>query len=259
MSRHADILDEQESSLKRPLAGSLMLHAGIVTVLIGFSWWKQHNAVQWGDQNPLGGAIGVSAVDKIPLPNRGLRPNPVANDTDSSVPQKPEKVEKIEKRPVPKEEPDAVSLRNKKIPPRPQSQLSRKYPAVPQAANQIYNNTGPAVNSPLYGQRGVGGIGIGQSTVAGRGCGGYLELIRQRIQTKWDAQPVANGFKSTVVASLNLQRSGTVRGVAILQATQSELGYAAQRAIMDASPFPPFLPTCEGNEAKIEVRFEPKR
>ena len=259
MSQHADILDEREASLRRPLIGSLVLHGGVVLLMAGFTWYKQANAVQWGVENPLGGAIGVSAVDKIPLPNRGVTPNLVANDSESSVPQRKEKVEKLKQVP---EDPDAVALDPRKRLKKPQEYTARaqRYEPVPPRPNQIYNSTGPAVNSPMYGQKGIGGIGIGESTIAGRGCGGYLELVRQRIQTQWGQQPISAGLRSSVSVNMLLLRSGIVRDIAILQSSgNSEVDFAARRAITEASPFQPFLPNCEGNEAKIEVRFEPKR
>jgi periplasmic protein TonB len=257
MSPHADILDEQES-LSRPLVGSLALHAGVVVLMAGFGWWQQHNMVQWGSEKSLGGAIGVDVVSKVPLPNKSVIPNPVANDTEHSVPQKPEKVEK---RPVPKEDPDAIALKSRKAPkkqPQEAAHVNRFQP-VPPRPNQLYSSQGPAVNSSMYGQRGIGGVGIGDSTVAGRGCGGYLELVRQRIQSKWDAQPVSSSLRSGVVLTLVLSRNGELNGISILQSGGSEVDFSARRAISDASPFPPFLATCEGNQARIEVRFEPKR
>jgi TonB family protein len=258
MSQHIDILDEREASLRGPLAGSLALHLSVVVFLSGFSWWTHRNMAQWGTPNSMGGAIGVGVVDKIPLPNRGITPNLVANDTASSVPQRPDKADKLKQRP---EEDDALPL-NRKMSKRELEQLARmrKYQPVPDRTGQLYSSTGPALNSPMYGRAGIGGIGIGDSTIAGRGCGGYLELVRQRIQARWDAQPLSAGLRAGVIVILDLQRSGVVRGVNILQSSgASEIDFAARRAISEASPFPQFLSSCEGNEAKIEVRFEPKR
>ena len=117
------------------------------------------------------------------------------------------------------------------------------------------------MNDPsLYGKRGVGGIGIGDATVAGRGCGGYLELVRSKIQQRWDAQPISSGIRNAASLQLTLLRNGGVREINVLQSSGiSEVDFAARRAISEANPFPPFLPNCEGNDARIEVRFQPKR
>ncbi len=259
MSQHADILDERDASLKRPLAGSLALHFALIATAATFSWWGARNLTQWGVEHPLGGAVGVEAVDKIPLPNRSALPNLVANDTQTSVPQKPDKVEK---RKLEREDPDAVPLNPKKKLRSVADDVAqmRKYVPVPARPNQVYSTTGPAASSPLYGQKGIGGVGIGDATVAGRGCGGYLELVKQRIQSRWDAQLVSHSIRSPVIVQLWLLRNGDVRSAEVIQASRSsEIDFAAKRAILESSPFQPFLPSCEGNDAKIEVRFEPKR
>src|SRR5205085_9750309 len=125
LPQHADTLDEREAPLTRPSLGSLAVHAGIVLVRAAFPGGTRHNTNQWGTPNPLGGAIGVSAVDKIPLPNRSITPNLVANDTTSSVPTKPDKVEKKKAEP---EDPDAVALdRNKRKKPSQESAKMQKY------------------------------------------------------------------------------------------------------------------------------------
>ena len=258
MTRQAEIIDDRQS-LTRPLASSALVHAGMIVLLSGFAWLRQQSPNQWGSENPLGGAIGVTAVDKIPLPNRSVTPNPVANDTEHSVPQQPEKQEK---RPVEKDDPDAIPL-NPRQEPKKLSELAQrlqKYSPAPIHENQLASSRGPAINSPMYGKRGISGVGIGDTTVAGKGCGGYLELVRQRIQFKWDSQPIANTFTSGVILNMQVLRNGEVRDITILQASRnSEVDFAARRAIQDANPFPTFMQSCEGNDAKIEVRFEPKR
>lgn len=261
MSQHAAILDQEEPSLGRPLVGAMVLHISILAALLGLGWVRDRKITQWGVEHPLGGAIGVDVVSKIPLPNRSNVPNLVAHESETTAPQKPDKVEK---RPVPKEEPDAVALRQNKDkkPKREVQEVARnlRYRPEPERPNQVYSSAGPAVSSPMYAKQGIHGVGIGESTVAGRGCGGYLELIRQRIQSKWDIQPISSSLQSPLSMMVDIARSGEVHGVAVAQASRnSELDFAAKRTIMDASPFPPFLPTCEGEQAKIEVRFEPKR
>lgn len=260
MTQHAQILDESEESLGRPLIGSIALHVGIVVVSMAFTWYSVHYAQQWGDEHPMGGAVGVESVDKIPLPNRSITPNRLANDVESSVPSKPEKVEKKK---APEEDPDAIALNRTKPLKKPVEESARvqKYETVPPRPNQVYSPNGSSLNSPEYGKQGIGGVGIGLSTVAGHGCGGYLDLVRMRIQQRWDIQPISAGIRVGAAVSLVLQRGGGAPGdVNVIQSSgSSEVDFAARRAIAEASPFPPFLPNCEGNQARIEVRFQPKR
>ena len=83
MTQHIDILDEQES-LRTPLAGSLAAHLGIVALAFAYMAFDGGSHVErWGDPKSLGGgAVGITPVQRIPLPSRQGRINPVANDTN---------------------------------------------------------------------------------------------------------------------------------------------------------------------------------
>jgi periplasmic protein TonB len=264
MNPHGDILDEQER-LGKPLIGSLVLHAGVVAFFFAFAWWNARTHPHWGAAQSLGGSVGVDVVNKIPLPNRNGPQNPVANDTRSHAPQPPPPKEKPKKEPPPKPKQDveAIPLKGRTRPEhRPSKELAQvqKYQARPPQPNQIYNSQGARAQSPIFGMQGVGGVGIGQNTVIGQGCGGYLDLLRGRIQAKWDAQGVSSMARGVVIADFTIQRDGTVTNTSILQSSGNfEVDTAAQRAIIQAEPFPPFLPACQGSSARIEVDFEPKR
>ncbi len=110
-------------------------------------------------------AIGVATVAEIPLPSRGPK-NPVAEDTDSDVPQE---VAKPEPKPQPKvQEPepeDAVSL----LPP----DRTKKQPLVPKAKlknfdeiaqNQITSKSPQAMSSLMMALKGGNQINVGGDT-----------------------------------------------------------------------------------------------
>src|SRR5215472_16160015 len=89
MPEHADIL-EQQDSLRGTFAQSLRLHAAIAGLLVVSSISYQRSFQSWGDVNTKAGdAVPVTAVKTIPLPSRAGLVNPVANDTESQVPQPP--------------------------------------------------------------------------------------------------------------------------------------------------------------------------
>src|SRR5262245_19085479 len=90
MQFHPDILDEHDP-LKRSLVGSIGLHAGLALLATGYYWMGLGSSTsRWGDPTSLGGgAVGITPVDKIPLPQRQGRQNPLANDTESQVPSAP--------------------------------------------------------------------------------------------------------------------------------------------------------------------------
>ncbi len=82
MTGHADILDERES-LRRPLAGSVLLHVAVFSSLVAYSWVDSHGREQFGSPNAGGGSTLVTPSANINVPSRGGFVNPVANDTES--------------------------------------------------------------------------------------------------------------------------------------------------------------------------------
>src|SRR4051812_49073957 len=93
MSARIDILDEPER-LRGPFLGSVAFHAGMIGAFVAITVFQPMGKVEhWGDPKGGGfGSVAVNAVPNIPLPNRSSVPNPVANDTESQVPQAPSKV-----------------------------------------------------------------------------------------------------------------------------------------------------------------------
>ena len=89
MAPHIDILDESDS-LRKPLVGSAALHAAVFATVLLSTIAGGARRETWGDPNSLGGgSVAINAVSQIPLPARGGVVNPVANDTDSRIPQAP--------------------------------------------------------------------------------------------------------------------------------------------------------------------------
>src|SRR4029077_183021 len=117
-SARIDILDEPER-LRGPFWGSVLLHAGMFGAFVAATVIQPFGRVEhWGD--PDGGRFGsvaVNAVASIPLPNRGVHPNPVAKDTESQVPQAPSKAKPQPKAKAP--EPDAIPLKSRTAKQRP--------------------------------------------------------------------------------------------------------------------------------------------
>src|SRR5258705_2847903 len=110
MATYPDIFDQRDS-LGKPFLTSVTFHVllfGSIAALSFISGRTDH----LGDPKSMGGgAVAITPVSKIPLPSREGRVNPVANDTHSVIPSKPEKVEKVK---VPEPDPDAISLKSKK-------------------------------------------------------------------------------------------------------------------------------------------------
>src|SRR5579872_5459911 len=143
---HPDILEEREP-LRRAFLAALTLH---VTLLLGvgiYGWMSAHQD-SFGAQNAGGGAIGIEAVKSIPLLHSGEQ-NPVANDTESQVPQQPAKP--VEREKEEKVSPNAVPLKMKKRLPSYVASERQKYrPFKEIDRNQVFAKQAPQVSNPLF-------------------------------------------------------------------------------------------------------------
>ncbi len=263
--RHVDILDERDS-LKRPIAGSLLLHVavfGMITVMTIANVGKRET---WGDPNSAGGgAFTVTPVKSIPLPGRTGPVNKVASDTESQIP------EPVQAKPEPKravrEDPKAIGLKSRK---KKQAKTAKTEKFVSNrrdpreyADNQVYSRAGQAATSPLYGLApGSGGVGVGNGMPFGNRFGAYAQLIRERVAQRWKTETVDGRIKTLppAIVTFEILRSGQVRNIKVYQSSGNvALDYSAQRAITEASPFEPLPAAYDGSSATIEFWFQLKR
>lgn len=260
--QHSDILDERER-LRNPLLGSLLLHGALLTAGLVSGYIANRAREIWGDPNSLGGgSVTITPVSKISLPSRAGRPNPVANDTESSTPPPPPKPEAAKK-----VEPDrqAVEIKSRNAPKRQSDEAASKQRYRPQreeASNQLYSATGQALTSPMFATTGSGNVGVGSGNPFGNRFGAYAALLRDLVGRKWRTNDVDSRLQTapTVIVTFELQRDGTVRNVRILQRSGNyALDMSAQRAVVEASPLPPLPREYERDSANIEFWFELKR
>ena len=266
MAARHDILDRQES-LRNPFLGSAALHVTVFSAAIIFSWLPVSQVVHWGSPNSLGGgAVTITPVSKIPLPQRGGRRNPVANDTRSRVPAPPPQVQR-QSRTAAKDEPDAIPIKSrkssKKAPTRRPRQRVASNAMVPKE-NQLYSASGAAASTPMYGSTsgGGGGVGVGTGNPFGSRFGYYVQILRQKVASAWNTAQVDPRLQTApiVIITFEIVRDGSAGNVRFLQRSgHTTLDYSAQRAILDASPFPPLPAGFGRNSAKIEFWFELKR
>ncbi|HMF76504.1 MAG TPA: cell envelope integrity protein TolA [Bryobacteraceae bacterium] len=254
MPHQLDILDQRDP-LGKFFAGSLAVHAGVAALLFGGWFWMNQPKETLGDPHPAGGpAYSVSPVHNIPIPQRQAPLNPVANDTQSSVPTAPAKQE-VEKK-VPEPQKDAFELPQQKIKreaERPQPQRQYTQPA-PQ--NQVYSRSPQAVSNPMYGmQSGAGQVGIGPNSPLGSRLGAYAELIRQRIAEKWQTNGLdVRSQSAPAIVSFDISREGGIRNPRIAQSSGNPtIDNTALRAVYDASPLPPLPPQI--SESSISAQF----
>jgi TonB family protein len=256
MQFHPDILDERDP-LKRSLFGSVGLHAGIALLATGYYWMGVGSTTsRWGDPNSLGGgAVGITPVDKIPLPQRQGRLNPLANDTESQVPSAPKPQPKKAQAP----DPDAVALKTKKakkIAPERES-LQRYSPLRDPKPNQVYSRTGQAVTSPMFSQApGGGGVGSGSKSPFGYRFAWYEQLLRDTVARNWRSQELDSSIRNRVAVTFEILRNGTIRNVQVTTPSGNfALDQSAQRAILMSNPLRPLPPEFERDVASIEFWF----
>jgi protein TonB len=261
MTARTDILDQPES-LRGAFWGSVVLHVGFVGLIFGLTALHPFGKViQLGD--PKGGRFGsvaVNAVPSIPLPNRGAQPNPVANDTESKVPQAPSKAKPTPKAKVP--DANAIPLKGKNAKERKQAATPNKWADQQQyQPNQNFSTRGPAASSPLYNVPGGGGIGLGENSPFGTAYGWYANLLREKIAQRWQSAGLGNA-SVPVTVQFELRRDGNI-GAGLPRIVQtsgnSALDRSAQRAIMDAAPFPQLPTGFNQNQVTVELSFSLRR
>ena len=260
MSPHVDILDQSER-LAPSFFGSIVFHVLLLGTVAGMGWVQRHNTISMGDPNGgRFGSVAVTPVNSIPLPPHSGRKNPVASDTESAVPvpiskSKPTpKVTESDDKAIP------IPSRNAKSRPTPAAAPPDKWRATQKdLANQLYSTAGTRVATPDFALAGGGGVGVGNNSPFGNQFGAYADLLRNRVAQYWKTTDIRANHAPVVGVTFTLHRDGSVTAVHITQRSGiSALDISAQRAVMDAAPFPQLPPQFPKNQADIEFLFQLK-
>jgi outer membrane biosynthesis protein TonB len=258
MPQHADILDERDS-LAVPFVGSVVLHAAIAAGFIFLALYQQRHRVNWGFENAGGGpgSVAISAVKTLPLPQRSGQVNPLANQSESRLPQVPAKPQP---KPQPKPpDPDAIAIKGRTRP-RPEAAQTRYRPPREEVPNQVYAHDAPALVSNMIEKTGSGQLGVGAAGPLGTQCGAYASQIQQLVASRWRTSEIDSRIATAppVVFTFNLHRDGSIDGLQRHQTSGNyQIDTSAQRALIEATPFPPI--TCGSNGGLIEFWFVLKR
>jgi protein TonB len=262
MSPHVDILDQPER-LAASFFGSLAFHGLLVATVVSVGWVQNRNTISMGDPNGgRFGAVTVNPVASIALPPHSGPKNPVATDTESAVPVPVSKAKPAPKVTVPDPKAIAIPSRNAKLlRPSPAAAPPDKWRASQKdLANQLYSTAGTRVSTPDFALSGGGGVGVGTNSPFGNQFGAYADLLRNRVAQFWRTTDVRASHAPVVGVTFTLHRDGSVNGIRISQRSGiSALDISAQRAVMDAAPFPPLPPQFPKNEAEIEFLFQLKQ
>ncbi|MGP8247421.1 MAG: TonB C-terminal domain-containing protein [Bryobacteraceae bacterium] len=260
MSAHADIFDQKEP-LRGWLMGSVALHALVAAAILS-AGLIHGKTEQWGDIHGGGmGSVAVNPVKSIPLPPHSGPVNPVANDTESAVPTPPPKA-----KPQPKtlaNDADAIPLKG-----RTRKEKKHKEAAAPNKwraeqhdlPNQLYSDVGQALSSPMFERHGGGGIGVGNDSPFGTQFGWYAKLICDRVGQAWQTNGLDPRLTNSTVVTFVIRRDGSMEGQPRIaeRSGNDALDISAQRAILDAAPFPVLPAQFNKNEAQVQLRFSLK-
>ena len=268
MASHADILDQKEP-LGRSLAGSLALHATLCAAILGYGVIQSSHRENWGDPNGGGmGSVAVKVVTSpIRLPSNTGPKNPVANDTESRVPEPKPTPKAPPKVKTPEPDAKAIPIKDKKAIERLARQNPHDY--VPpnkfreqqnDRPNQLHSTSGQALSSPDFAMTGAGGVGVGTDSPLGTRFGYYADIIRNKVAQNWRTGEVDPRISTApeVVVRFTLRRDGSVvpNTVRVVQSSRIQpLDNSAQRAILDASPFGQLPPQFEKDQADLELHF----
>jgi TonB family protein len=253
MAEPLDILDERDP-LGLPFVGSIFVHGAVVALLF-FGWYWMNRAKEaLGDLHPAGGpAYAVSPVHNIPIPQREAPQNPVANDTQSTVPTAPAK-QTAEKQPAPDKKAIEIPEKIKKQAPKPLHQQKYTQPA-PQ--NQVYSHAPQALSSPMYSTPGgAGQIGVGPNSMLGNRFGAYSELVRGRIAQSWRTNGLPHSQPAPTIVGFTIMRDGSVHDARVIQSSGNpSIDNSAWRAVLDSSPLPPFTADIPYSSISAEFTF----
>jgi len=225
----------------------------------------KHSIVEWGDPHGGGfGAVAITPVASIRLPSESAPANPLANDTESHVPEPPPKKKAIEK--VKPPDPDAIPIKNPKSAKRPseraQSTVNKFREQQQDRPNQLYSEGGAKASSQMYAMQGGGGLQLGNDSVFGTQFGYYANLMRDAIARHWNTSDFDARINTTpAVVTFTIRRDGSLAPGSVKLAGRSgnaALDISAQRAILDAAPFPPLPPAFPRSEAQVELHFSLK-
>ncbi len=264
MAGHIEIL-EQENSLRQPFMGSLVLHGGVAAIVAAAILF-QDPPFHFGDPNAQGGGSTViTPVASINMPSPTQRVQPLANPTESII---PERAEPVKPRPP---DADAIAIgRKKKIQPKQQENkfLSQYLDARKDAMKRqpdpsnVGSSTGARASSPMFTQQpGAGGVGT-PSGLLGEGFGAYEQYLRTCIARNWKTADVEMSVHTApdVIVQFQIPRDGMASRIRIVQTSgNGRLDNTGLRAVESCNPFNPLPQGFPKSSANIEIVFRLQR
>jgi len=258
MTADAGMLDQHEN-VRGAFTRSVVFHLALVGGLTLYAWLNRPGE-SFGAEDAGGAAVGVTAVDSVPLVSRGPE-NPVANDTTSEVPQE---VSKPAPKAAPEPEPkDAISL----LPPEKKSKQAltpkpRLKSFTEIAQNQLTSKSAQAVSSPLFSPpAGAGQINVGGDTTLGNRFPEYAAQIQEITRRSWRVQDVDRSVTTgpPVTIRFDLLKDGKVSNVQLVRRSGIDSLDLSVRNAVEEAHYPPLPAGFERNSVPVEFTMVLKR
>lgn len=265
MAADADIFNG-DTSLRSPLIGSCVLHAGIVALAL-FGYLIPHGRGEsWGGTEGGGGAMSATLVTSVPLPvQQAPTENVLANESKGLSQSKPKEEPKAE-------QPDAIPIPEKDAKKKNQKRESvqKKEPpkqvAKAQEDNQIPYGQGGPVSGP-YGSFTSGATKGGFGFQGGSGDFGsrfayYVDIVRRKVSENWlkyEIDPRINDARRVYIY-FDITRSGQPVNIRVEQTSGiPTLDQSAVRALQRIDTFGPLPSGYNGSSVSVEFWFDYRR
>ena len=263
MAADADIFNG-DTSLRSPLVGSCVLHAGIIALALFGYLIPSGRGESWGGTEGGGGAMSATLVTSVPLPaQQAPTENVLANESKGLALSEPKQ--------LPLEQPDAVPIPEKDAKKKNQKHESvQKQPpkqvAKAQPDNQIPYGQGGPVSGP-YGSFTSGATKGGFGFQGGSGDFGsrfayYVDIVRRKVSENWlkyEIDPRINDARRVYIY-FDITRSGQPVNIRVEQSSGiPSLDQSAVRALQRIDTFGPLPSGYNGNYVSVEFWFDYRR
>lgn len=264
MAADADIFNG-ETSLRSPLIGSCVLHAGIIALAMFGYLIPTGRGESWGGTEGGGGAMSATLVTSVPLPaQQAPVENVLANESKGLSQSEPKEEPKVE-------EPEAIAIPDKDAKRKNQKResIQKKEPPKQVAkvdANQIPYGQGGPVSGP-YGSFTSGATKGGFGFQGGNGDFGsrfayYVDIVRRRVSENWlkyEIDPRINDARRVYIY-FDITRSGQPTNIRVEQSSGiPSLDQSAVRALQRIDTFGPLPSGYNGNYVSVEFWFDYRR
>lgn len=253
---------EQGDSLRGSILVSVVLHAVLAGIVLGYGLIQFRRGEGWGNPWEKGSSARVNAVASLPgvplpapllaTPNTLANQNPGLYQTEKPVPL-PEQAEEIQKFK------DAIKP---ELPQRINKRIQKQVLTPPPNAVPFGVGGQPAMSYNEFATSGGNlGIAFGEGDFGSR-YGWYVAAVRNRVSSNWLLSTISPNVMTAprLYVEFDIQRDGTITNIRLTQGSGNpEVDRSALRAIQASSPLGPLPSDYSGNQIAVSFYFDFRR